>query len=902
MRKKLKKMIALTVSMALVLLTGVPSGDVWAYTVEGSTITLDSSASETLTITEASSNDYVIPNGCELIVEDGGSVTGEIRVDIGGRLTIKEGGTVGSIDGYSGVIDNSGTINGYISLMSDLRNNETGVINGNVDSRTNVTLRNYGKMNGQLNLNSCYLVENYGSIKSVEIVFCTFKNYGTVGTCSFVAESGVCKIVMGENSVMDTFVCPTLNDGFYVTIDVTDGATVKNAKIDSNSLDTSSENGVLNVTESLMLSGESSLDSKINLGVSDGTSLSKNSTYNKFYIHYNGDDFLLPADKFEGQTMSDLFSFTVTGASIAFPDMYVGYSASDISENAKTITLNNKGMCDLKCIIVAVPSFIELYDEAGVLAEDDAIELPGKTKKVLTVKVKKGNAAGAYDEAMYLECWTNTGKPGENSDGVSDEFIETLLAGKKINTSLTVNRKTGAATVSVDDMYYGEAIRPVVTSKTNGTENVTYKYKVKGAENSTYTATAPKKAGEYTIQATFAQTAKYKKVVVTDDFAILRKTGTGSVKVANVYYGDEIAPVATSATNGTSKVTYLYKVKDAHDSTYSKETPTKAGKYTVMATFAQTEEYNKVTATADFAIYRKTGTGTVTASDIYYGGAVAPVATSDTNGILNVSYLYKVKGADDSTYTGQKPTAVGSYTVKATFAQTDEYKAVTATADFAIAYLPAPEKPYSISGKMGGNDYYISDVAIVPADGYLISNALDGEYSQLLVISSVSEETIIYLKKAATGEKTAGITVPALKVDKDAPVFSNVAEGEPLYGEKVEITVQDNDLVKVLVNGEEVALTDRMAILTLSSNLGQETYEITCEDAAGNVRSMTVVVAAEWMKSRTVPSGAKVRLTKEYSYNFGGGTWQVEGDSTSYAGGNTFYVGEDGEYSFTKVD
>ena len=44
------------------------------------------------------------------------------------------------------------------------------------------------------------------------------------------------------------------------------------------------------------------------------------------------------------------------------------------------------------------------------------------------------------------------------------------------------------------------------------------------------------------------------------------------------------------------------------------------------------------------------------------------------------------------------------------------------------------------------------------------------------------------------------------------------------------------------------------------------------------------------------------KLNKEYSYNFGGGTWQVEGDSTSYAGGNTFYVGEDGEYSFTKVD
>ena len=46
---------------------------------------------------------------------------------------------------------------------------------------------------------------------------------------------------------------------------------------------------------------------------------------------------------------------------------------------------------------------------------------------------------------------------------------------------------------------------------------------------------------------------------------------------------------------------------------------------------------------------------------------------------------YKVKGADDNTYTTAKPTAAGEYTVRANFSATDNYNAFSATADFTIA-------------------------------------------------------------------------------------------------------------------------------------------------------------------------------------------------------------------------
>ncbi len=64
--------------------------------------------------------------------------------------------------------------------------------------------------------------------------------------------------------------------------------------------------------------------------------------------------------------------------------------------------------------------------------------------------------------------------------------------------------------------------------------------------------------------------------------------------------------------------------------------------------------------------------------------------TSSTNGTSNVTYQYKVSTAADSTYTTTKPSAAGTYTVKATFAATDNYNAVTATTNFTISKAANP--------------------------------------------------------------------------------------------------------------------------------------------------------------------------------------------------------------------
>ncbi|MDO5595352.1 MAG: leucine-rich repeat protein, partial [Bacillota bacterium] len=88
---------------------------------------------------------------------------------------------------------------------------------------------------------------------------------------------------------------------------------------------------------------------------------------------------------------------------------------------------------------------------------------------------------------------------------------------------------------------------------------------------------------------------------------ITKANGTASVSMEGWTYGETAkTPVPTSETNGTDRVTYQYKIKDADDNTYSTTVPTNAGSYTVKATFPATDNYKEVTATADFVIAQAT--------------------------------------------------------------------------------------------------------------------------------------------------------------------------------------------------------------------------------------------------------------------------------------------------------
>ncbi len=299
------------------------------------------------------------------------------------------------------------------------------------------------------------------------------------------------------------------------------------------------------------------------------------------------------------------------------------------------------------------------------------------------------------------------------------------------------------------------------------------------------------------------------------------------------------------------------------------------------------------------ATVRPEGTGTVTVADIHYGGTLKPVIASTTNDVDSATVQYKKQGAPDTEYSNEVPTAIGDYTVRVSFQEKDYYKGFEATDDFSIQYLKAPATPYTISGTKGKNEFYTSDVKIIPPEEFSIADILDGEYNSYLMYDTTVSDKKIYLKKDLTGEKTDAITLEAFRIDQDAPAV-NAVNGQIYYKDFIEITVQDNNLDTITVDDEPVKTNDTSQKLILASDNGVSVYNIAATDKAGNSTTVKVTVAAEWTKTGSIPNGSAVRLMAGQSYKFGSGTWKVGEDTTCYNGDTTFYVKTGGTYTFTQ--
>ena len=99
----------------------------------------------------------------------------------------------------------------------------------------------------------------------------------------------------------------------------------------------------------------------------------------------------------------------------------------------------------------------------------------------------------------------------------------------------------------------------------DGNREPSFMFKAKGADDNTYTATAPNKVGEYTVKVSVAATAEWKSATKTFDFAIAKKvlTATGT----KVYDGNAtVSATLTGVVEGdavTATITMTSKNIDA---------------------------------------------------------------------------------------------------------------------------------------------------------------------------------------------------------------------------------------------------------------------------------------------------------------------------------------------------
>jgi len=539
-------------------------------------------------------------------------------------------------------------------------------------------------------------------------------------------------------------------------------------------------------------------------------------------------------------------------------------------------------------------------DGTGTITMDDVRYKEAINPQVTSITNDTTTPKYEYKQAMAADETYTTAKPTAVGDYVvratlpaNEEYNELVL-----EKEFSIIKAYGTVTFSVDDVVYGGEPNPQIASDTNDKTSAIVEYKLFGAPDAAYSTTKPTAVGEYIARVTLVANESYEQVVDTVEFSIFKAQGSAEFNVENIVYGETVNPQVTSSTHDVETAVIEYKVAGMDDSAYTTQVFSEVGNYVVRVIFVANESYEQLVVTDEFSIEKAEGNGTISVDDIYYGASVSPELSSGTHEVDKAIVEYKVAGTDDSTYSSLVPTAVGKYTARVTYTENDSYNQVVATDEFNISYLPAPTVAVVLSGTSGSNGYYTTAVTISPPEGYLIADKLDGDYATSITVEATREAGYWYYKNIKTGEKTAGVWCDKIMIDSTLPTAS-ADDGVTYYAEFVEITIEDDNLRQIFVNGEEYTdIINGKSIIKLQSNDGLEEYEIVIIDLAGNTRTIKVVVADSWMEQGVIPTGENVCLMEDYEYTLGGGTWQVEGDSTSYNGNTTFYVGSEGEYIF----
>ena len=209
---------------------------------------------------------------------------------------------------------------------------------------------------------------------------------------------------------------------------------------------------------------------------------------------------------------------------------------------------------------------------------------------------------------------------------------ETIIYG---TVNFTISKANITPTVSITGWTYGTPNDPSVSGNT-GNGSVTYKYKVKGADDETYSEEKPEDAGTYLVKAIIAESTNYNGATTEPvEFTISKADFNPTVSITGWTYGGSANSPSLSGIPGSVTVTYMYKLQGADDGTYSTEVPTNAGNYTVQATIAETANYNGSAATANFTITPKSLTSSDITLNITRSGSSYTVTVEDGNDTLN---------------------------------------------------------------------------------------------------------------------------------------------------------------------------------------------------------------------------------------------------------------------------
>jgi uncharacterized repeat protein (TIGR02543 family) len=158
--------------------------------------------------------------------------------------------------------------------------------------------------------------------------------------------------------------------------------------------------------------------------------------------------------------------------------------------------------------------------------------------------------------------------------------------------------------------------------------------------------------------------------------------GYGAQTPLEVTYSNYPLPLITVELEGDDKDAFV--LSDVEDNVFT-VTPAlglAVGTYEATVTVTSIIDDSQESFDVSFTVGRAAGAGTVSIDGWTFGEAANTPQTEGGTG--TPTFAYKVQGADDDTYSETVPTNAGDYTVRATFAESDNYFAHVGTADFMI--------------------------------------------------------------------------------------------------------------------------------------------------------------------------------------------------------------------------
>ncbi|MBQ2671080.1 MAG: hypothetical protein IJG06_10090, partial [Clostridia bacterium] len=208
-----------------------------------------------------------------------------------------------------------------------------------------------------------------------------------------------------------------------------------------------------------------------------------------------------------------------------------------------------------------------------------------------------------------------------------------------------------------------------------------------------------------------------------------------------------------------------------------------AGDYTVHYMVEGDGNYNNADEqTVIVTIEKATINPTVQMSDWTLGrDEPSPVVSGNISG-GEVTFEYKVKDAEDSTYSSDKPVDAGNYTIRATIAETTNYKGAIVTADFTVS--EPSDKPVANILTYNGNEQ-----ELVSGGDESYEDKLDGgEYSSEVPKATEAGTYIVYYKIGNSSAETLEVTISQAAPNLTEPeIPESVVYGKHLY----EIPLQD---------------------------------------------------------------------------------------------------------------